>query len=104
MKAAKGTGASGGSGAKAQGRAHLEQSLAEIAVEAAEDGGLGGCHSSLWDEEQGRGLPQGPTRLGLGSREPGLRFGDLFNPEGKKHEMHAGRRAAPPGTLVGRAL
>lgn len=69
MKAAKGTGASGGSGARTQGRVHLEQSLAEtVRLRLRKTGGLGGCRSSLWDEEQGRGLPQGPMWLGTGKQ------------------------------------
>lgn len=107
MKAAKGTGASGGSGARAQGRAHLEQSLAEtVWLRLRKTGVWGVAVLPCGTRSRGGVFPRGPHGLGWEAESlERLRFGDLFNPEGKKQEMHAGRWAAPPGTSGGtRAL
>lgn len=65
MKAAKGTGASGGSGARAQGRAHLEQSLAEtVWLRLRKTGVWGAAVLPCGTRSRGGVFPRGPQGLG----------------------------------------
>ena len=90
MKAVKGTGASGarelGLGARAQGRAHLERSLAETRrLRLWKTGGLGDCHFSSWDRAGEGSSPGAHAARDWEAESPKtLRFGDLFNADGEK--------------------